>query len=203
YVANTLQAVLGAWLVQTFVSKRVTFSTVKEFFGFFAFAGLFPTLLGAIIGAGVLHFSGLANDVLQAGKVWWGSCAMAVLLFAPLVLVWFQRDTIMPAVVGKRGKQGWLTFERILEGVLLFGGMVVATWGIFLTESGASTPYKFRTLPFLVWAGMRFGRRGGATANFIYAVLVVYSASHETGLFPGGARNAEIAFMVQTFLVVA
>jgi integral membrane sensor domain MASE1 len=46
YAANTLQAGLGAWLVQTLVAKQPRLRTVKEFFGFLALAGIFATAPG-------------------------------------------------------------------------------------------------------------------------------------------------------------
>lgn len=196
--ANALQATLGAALVQRFVAKRPSLATVKEFFGLLALAGILATLVGAAIGAGVLYTTGLSNSWLQSVKVWWGSCAMAVLLFSPLVLVWGQPQnklTPPPAKIKPR---------KLIEGVVLFGGLIIGTWIIFLMSEGVTTPYKFRTLPFLVWAGLRFGRRGATAANFIYAVLVVYSAGHSAGAPVADALvTGEIVFTVQTFLVVA
>jgi PAS domain S-box-containing protein len=200
YAANTLQAALGAWLVHTFVAKPTRLRTVKEFFGFLALAGIFATALGAIVGAGVLHAAGLSEDFLQSVKTWWGSCAMAVLLFSPLVLVWRDHDAHsadLPPATPMRPR-------RIVEAICLYGGLTLGTWVIFLMSEGVTTPYKFRTLPFLVWAGLRFGRRGAAAANLIYATLVVYSAGYSqvqptANLVAAG----EVTFTVQTFLVVA
>jgi PAS domain S-box-containing protein len=201
YGANTFQAVLGAWLVQRFVAPRPTLRTVKEFFGLLFFAGILATLPGAVIGAGGLHFAGLSDSIFRSGKVWWGSCAMAVLLFSPLVLVWCRGNDDSGL---RRGPPPQVKLPKIIEGVVLFAGMIGATWVIFLMSEGVTTPYKFRTLPFLVWAGLRFGRRGATTANFLYAVLVVYSAGHSAGApVPGALITGEIVFTVQTFLVVA
>lgn len=199
--ANALQALLGAWLVQRFITKRPTLGTVKEFFGFLGLAGILATLVGAIMGASVLHVAGLSVSFLQSCKIWWGSCALAVLLFSPFVLVWGQR---IGEPGGRRLPPPKVKPRKIIEGVLLFGGLIIGTWVIFLMSEGVTTPYKFRTLPFLVWAGLRFGRRGAATANFIYASLVVYSAGYSAGAPVAGALIAgEIVFTVQTFLVVA
>ncbi|MGC3958604.1 MAG: hypothetical protein QM813_11890 [Verrucomicrobiota bacterium] len=57
----------------------------------------------------------------------------------------------------------------------MYGGLIIGTWVLFVINPGVTSPYKFRTLPFLLWAGLRFGRRGAAMANLLYAVLV-YSA---------------------------
>ena len=38
YASNTVQATLGAWLVQTFVSRQTRLRNVKEFFGFIVLA---------------------------------------------------------------------------------------------------------------------------------------------------------------------
>lgn len=200
YAANTLQAALGAWLVHTFVAKPTRLRTVKEFFGFLALAGIFATAWGAIVGAGVLHAAGLSEDFLQSAKTWWGSCAMAVLLFSPLVLVWCDQDAHSADLPPAKP----IRPRRIVEAICLYGGLTLGTWMIFLMSEGVTTPYKFRTLPFLVWAGLRFGRRGAAAANLIYATLVVYSAGYSQ-VQPAASFVAagEVTFTVQTFLVVA
>jgi two-component system sensor histidine kinase UhpB len=197
YASNTVQATLGAWLVQTFVSPQTRLRNVKEFFGFIALAGIFSTVFGALIGAGALHAAGLNGDFLQAVKTWWGSCAMAVLLFSPVVITWCDpADRPSSSPEQKR----W----RIIEGIALYGGLIVGTWMIFVMSPGINTPYKFRTLPFLVWAGLRFGRRGAATANLLYAALVVYSASHAQELPAASDLTiSEVTFTIQTYLVVA
>jgi len=197
--ANALQATLGAWLVQRFVTKRPSLATVKEFFGLLGLAGILATFLGAVIVASVLSLAGLSPSWIQSVKVWWSTCAMAILLFSPFVLAWCK-----PRNDGPLAPSGKIKPRKIIEGVFLFGGLIVGTWVIFLMSEGVTTPYKFRTLPFLVWAGLRFGRRGAATANFIYAVLVVYSASHSAGAPVADALvTGQIVFTVQTFLVVA
>lgn len=200
YLSNTVQATLGAWLVQTFVSPTARLRTVKEFFGFLALAGIISTLFGALIGAGALYAVGWNNDFIEATKVWWGSCAMAVLLFSPAVLTWCDATEYWnrPVISARKRRR------RIIEGLALYGGLIVGTWVIFVMSPGVTTPYKFRTLPLLVWAGLRFGRRGAAAANLIYAALVVYSASHAQDLPPiGNLLTSEVTFTVQTFLVVA
>ncbi len=198
YASNTVQATLGAWLVQTFVGRETRLRTVKEFFGFIGLAGIFSTAFGAFIGAGALHLAGLSGDLFQAVKIWWGSCAMAVLLFSPAVITWCDHSDQMSPISDRKRRR------RIIEGIVLYGGLILGTWVVFVMSPGVTSPYKFRTLPFLVWAGLRFGRRGAATANLIYAVLVVYSASHAQNL-PGVADldSGEVTFIVQTFLVVA
>ena len=198
YASNTVQATLGAWLVQTFVGRETRLRTVKEFFGFIGLAGIFSTAFGAFIGAGALHLAGLSDDLFQAVKIWWGSCAMAVLLFSPAVITWCDHPDHTQAISDRKRRR------RIIEGIVLYGGLIIGTWVIFVMSPSVTSPYKFRTLPFLVWAGLRFGRRGAATANLIYAVLVVYSASHAQDLpVVSDLATSQMTFTVQTFLVVA
>lgn len=197
--ANAVQAGLGAWLVQTFVTKRPTFATISEFFGVIGLAGLVATLPGALLGAGALQVADPGVNFLQSCKTWWGGCAMAVLLFTPLVLTWWQHqpatETASRHPVGR---------ARLWEAILLYGGLIASTWGIFVMGDGVTTPYKFRTLPFLLWAGLRFGRHGSAAASFIYGILVAYSTSHSLGS-PATQQpiDHDVVFTVQTFLFIA
>lgn len=197
YVGNTVQAVLGAWLVERFVVRRPAFRTVKEFFGYLGLAGILATLPGAALGAAALYLAGLDGDFIQSAKVWWGSCALAILMFSPLVLMWCQSGA---ATMSNAMRSVQVKPRKIIEGIVLYLGLIIGTWFIFVSEVGVTTPYKFRTLPLLLWAGLSFGRRGAAAANFIYAAIVVYGATHVTFSSTG---PEELIFTTQTFLVVA
>ncbi|HMI90921.1 MAG TPA: MASE1 domain-containing protein, partial [Polyangiales bacterium] len=90
YLANTLQAVLGAWLMQRLVAERPTLGTLRELSGLIGLAALGSTLIGAWIGAGTLVYFRLSSSFMASLAVWWGSCAMAVALVAPFMLTWLQ-----------------------------------------------------------------------------------------------------------------
>src|SRR6478736_4534579 len=199
-LTNAAQATLGAWLVQRFVTLRPRLKTVKEFFGFVALAGILATLPSAMIGAGLLYASGLDLDFFQSTKVWWGSCAMAILLFSPLILVWSQPSNgrIVTAAPPRP-----VPPRKIIEAIIVFTLLILGTWVTFLSGAGVTTPYKFRTLPLLVWAGLQFGRRGAVTANFLYAMMVIYSAGHLQDASLAELGQAGVVFTTQTFLVVA
>jgi len=167
---------------------------VKEFFGFLALAGL-AMFCGAALQAAVLAALGMTESFGQACRGWWGTCSLAVLLFSPFLLAWSQRTE--PASLPRPP----IKFRRWLEGTVLFGGLIAATWATFVLVEGVTTPFKFRTLPFLLWAGLRFGLRGAVTANLIYAMIVSYSTGHAQSV-PFLAAS-EAVFTVQMYLVVA
>ena len=55
-------------------------------------------------------------------------------------------------------------------------------------------------MPFLLWATLRFGARGTATAIVAITLLAIWSAAHGQGPFTGGSPE-ENARAIQFFLI--
>jgi signal transduction histidine kinase len=193
---NAVQSVSGAWLVRWLVTERPRLTTLKEFFGFMGLAAVLGSVLGATMGAATLTAFGLSDSFVQSWKVWWGSNAMAVLLVSPLVLTWQA-----PASAGRRhGAQSW----RALEAASLMAVSVALTWHLLFLDHGIMAPDKGRMLLPLLWAGLRFGRRGAAAANLLLALPVAFFTTQMfAGLAPGQIASGQYVFVMQTSLAVA
>lgn len=191
---NTLQALLGAWLYQTFVGNKHDLTTLKEFAGLVVFAAVLSTLPGAVIGSwGLTHFDG-GSSFLESFKVWWGSCAMAVLVLSPFVLAWFSPQTrLRSAGPAKR-----------FEAALLFLTLLLSSWYILDASGGMMSPYKAWLVPLLLWAGLRFGVRGATAATLLLSLLsAFFTTRFLKGLVPGQVSSGEYAFIFQSALVAA
>ena len=193
YFANVAQSVLGAWLVRRFVAEKPSLASLKEFVGLIFLSGVCTTMLGAAIGAGTLVAFGMSQSFAQSWKVWWGSCAMAVLVLTPLILKWFAS----PPELKK------LSFKRSGEAVLLFGGLVGLCWYLLVPGGGINSP-KVSLLVFVLWAGLRFGLRGAAAAVFLLAVVMAYlTTNYLKGLSAAEIVSGEYVFTLQVFVAVA
>ena len=73
---------------------------------------------------------------------------------------------------------------------------------MFILREGVQYPLKFQLLPFMMWIGLRFGKRGATLANILLAVwltfLMVYFPSAQTG-DPDAGQDPML--ILQTFLV--
>ncbi len=91
---NTLEAVVGAYLINVWSQGRKTFDTAAGV-AKFALVGLGPsTMIGALVGAGSLY---LAADVdwgnlIAIGARWWLRDAAGALVITPAVVLWAIAD---------------------------------------------------------------------------------------------------------------
>ncbi len=191
-VADTLEAVAGAWLVRRFVASRPGLTTLSEFLGLMGYAVIFSPMLGAAIGAATLTASGMIPTFWGAWGTWWGNSAMAISLVTPLLLVWFDKERVSKP----RGK--------LLEAALLTAALASSSWYLLVVDKGINSPYKTRLLPLLLWAGLRFGLRGATLANFFLALLMGFFTTHFLkGLTPEEIASGSYVATMQSFLMVS
>jgi PAS domain S-box-containing protein len=165
WAGNTLQAMLGGWLLQRFVARDFTLSTLKEYAGLIGIAGLGTTMLGAAVGAAALVQFGVSSSFKESWLVWWGSCAMPVLVLTPFLLVWCSkpgRQRIV-AVSARRVPEALALFL-----VLVFAVSYIMKWG------GVMTPYKICLVPILLYAGIRFGLHGATGVTVLSSLMIAY-----------------------------
>jgi PAS domain S-box-containing protein len=193
YSANTLQAVAGAWLVRCFVTERPTLATLKEFVGLMILAAGLSTALGAVIGAGTLVYFGLDKSFAQSWRSWWGSTAMAVLVLTPFILTWFTKPAL------ERNESG--RPKRIAEALILFFGLCVYVWYLLTMDTGIMSPNKSIGIPFILWAGLRFGVRGATAASLFLSIsMTFFTAQYLIGLTPQQIASGAYVFVLQVVL---
>ena len=90
FVANTVQAVTGAWLIRRFVAERPTLATLKELLGLVGFSAVFSSVLGATLGAASLVVAGFSHSFIESWNNWWGALAMGILALSPFILTWLS-----------------------------------------------------------------------------------------------------------------
>jgi signal transduction histidine kinase len=173
---NTLEAVVGAWLVQRFAGGLEAFVRPQTVVRFFALAAVLSTMVSATVGVTSLCFGGLA-PWKQFGAVWltwWMGDMVSDVLVAPLLLIWltFPRPR--------------LTRNRILEaGALL---LVIAVVGAVIFPATIPTldrniPIDYVALLPMLWAAIRFGQRGAATAAIVTSAIALAGTLYGYGPF--------------------
>lgn len=171
-LANCGEACIGALLLRWVLGQPVTLTRLKEVL---ALAGLSATLgpvFGATIGVTVVILAGSSTSFWSAWQIWWIADAVGVLLVGPLVLAWSGLD-----VSRLRGvRPQWL-----VEGLALFAGLNVVAVGVYGDFLPPALSVPILILPFLLWAGMRFGPRGAAAALVLVALVGVWNTSQGRG----------------------
>ncbi|MGH8688797.1 MAG: MASE1 domain-containing protein [Burkholderiales bacterium] len=190
---NALQALGGAWLVRRFVSARPTLATLKEFLGLMALAAGVSAAAGAALASAVLVSFGLSTAFWQSWQVWWGSNAAAILLLAPFILAWYA----MPRAAGRR----LLRPGRLLEAGLLLAILLALTGYLLFEGPGIMSPGKGYLMAPLLWAALRFGTAGAASANLLMSVLVTFFTTQwHAGLVAADVASGDYVYVTQAAL---
>jgi PAS domain S-box-containing protein len=193
---NTLEAVTGAWLLRRF-GFRPTLERVRDVLLLIVFGVLAAPVMSATIGAASLAaFGRLPPDqpVFNVAGFWWLGDAMGALLVAPVLLTW----TELP-------RHGVPSGKRILEAAALGAGLIVAsdlTLTSWIDNPVIHPPLAFTLFPFLVWAALRFGRRGATTATLLAVAIAVWATMQGHSPFARGTLDERLIYL-HTYMAVA
>ena len=84
---NTLEAVVGNYLVKKWIKSDYPFKSTKNAYRFL-FVSLFMCFLGSSLGTWGLYLNSVIDnaDLLRTGFSWWVGNVVGILLFTPLIL---------------------------------------------------------------------------------------------------------------------
>jgi diguanylate cyclase (GGDEF)-like protein len=187
-IGNTLEAVVGAMLVERFAGGRNPFERTRDVFMFVLFAGVLSTCVSPTIGIASLVAGGYAHwaDFGRIWLTWWAGDATGNIVVAPLLLLWATPP-----------RQAWRP-ERIPETVamvLTLGVVGFVVFGGALPASAQHYPLEFLCLPVLIWAAFRFPQREVAAVIVAMAGMAVYGTIHGFGPFVRGSENSSLLLL--------
>ena len=189
---NTLEPLLGAWLVQRYANGRQAFERARDIFWFVLLAAVLSTAVSATFGVTSLALVGFVhgNNYAAIWITWWLGDAVSALIIAPLILIW--SSTPFPHWRREQIVEGLLAFISVLlVGRLVFGGL--------LPPPISQYSQTFVCFPPLLWTAFRFGRRGAIGACFALAIVVLWGTVHGSGPFALPDRNQSL-LLVQAFM---
>ncbi len=192
---NTLETLLGAYLVERWAGGRDAFDRPASVVKFTVLAGMVSTAVAATMGAGSLVFGHAArwSDAGALWLTWWLGDAGGTLVVTPFLLLW-------SAGYGIR----W-DARKAAEGVALLAACLLTSavaFGPMLPLGAGHYPIDFLPMPVLVWAAMRFGRRGAAVAVALTYAVAVGGTLSGFGPFARYAPN-DALLLLQVFTCVA
>jgi integral membrane sensor domain MASE1/GGDEF domain-containing protein len=191
---NTLEALVGAWLVNRYARGRNAVYSTPDIFKFALLGGLVSTCIAATLGVSSLVLGGFASwaEYTAIWTTWWLGDAAGTVLVAPLLILWISRPKL-------RWRQ-----KQYLEAAALVVSMVVVGLVVFdgvFNIAGKNYPIEYLCMPFLLWVAYRFGRREAASATVILSATAIWGTLHGYGPF-GRASHNESLLLLQTFLSV-
>jgi PAS domain S-box-containing protein len=174
-LGNTLEALVGAWLVERLAHGRGAFERPRRIFAFAA-AVAPGAAIAATTGVASLVLGGVAARA-DVGAIWitWvlGDIAGA-LIIAPLVILW-TADHRSLALRAQPFEALALLLGLVGIALVVFGGLAPAAWRHY--------PLAFLAIPPLLWAAVRFGRREAATAVVVLMAMAAGGTMRGFGAF--------------------
>ena len=193
-VGNTLEGMLGAYLINRFAGGRRIFDRTQDVFKFACLAAMISTLVSATGGVTSLAIAGFAkwSEYRAIWLTWWLGDAAGDLVVAPLLILW--------ALSVRVASSKWRLLEFVLLLLCLFLMGQVVFGGVF--PSGMTNyPLEFLCFPILIWAAFRFGQREAATAIFLLSGIAIWGTLRGFGPFVQPKQN-ESLLLLQAFMGV-
>ncbi len=165
-VGNTVALVVAAQLLLRLTDGRRALDRMSDVLAFIGCA-LVAALISAAFGPTALWLGDVisTDELDDVYRTWTLGDAAGTLVVAPAVLTW--------AAVGVRG----IRRRDVVEGVLLLAVLLV------LVELPAERDVPYVVFPALLWAALRLGPRGAATAILVVCSITVWKTAQNTGPF--------------------
>jgi integral membrane sensor domain MASE1 len=164
-VGNTLALVAAALLLRR-LAVRGSLERTRDVLAL-VLCAVAAALVSAAFGPPALRLGGVvsSDELGRVFRTWALSDASGVLVVAPAVLIW--------ASTGLKGIQR----RDLLEGAVGLGVLVV------LAELAPQRDVPYIVFPVLLWAALRFGPRGAATAIVVVCSITVSNTAQQDGPF--------------------
>ena len=191
---NTLEGLLGAFLVNQFANGRNVFAHQRDTFAFVLLAALLSTTVSATFGVTTLTLGGYADweRYSEIWITWWLGDAAGALIVTPAIVLW----VLDHAVNWSRSR--WLEISVSIS-LLCLVALVVFQSGLAMT--GPNYPLGFLTLSILIWVAVRLGPRETATAVLLCVGIAIWGTLRGSGPFARGSAN-ETLLLLQAFMAV-
>jgi PAS domain S-box-containing protein len=189
-VGNTLEALVGTYLLQRVVGFQPLLVRLQDVFGLVVLAAGLSTLVSATVGVTSGWLGGVipSTHLSQAWWTWWLGDLMGDLVVAPLLWIWRA-----PPHLRRPGLQlaeaGALLVCIVAVSLFVFGG----SWAT------RTMTYLYLLFPLLIYATFRFGLHGAVTTVSLVSAIAIWGTAQGFGLFTGQTLH-EGLFELQAFM---
>jgi PAS domain S-box-containing protein len=185
--ASAVQAMLASSVIRRHVGIPYRFIKADQVIKFVCLCAVFATVApsAALFPLAFAHPMS-ARDLFWNWWTWWQGDASGMLVATPLILSWMSRTPV-----------AW-EIRRVLEGIAFSILLAYAAHFVFRGFGDHGTySTTFIVMPFIVWAGFRFGPRGVTTATAaVCGVALWYTLKRETGPFAGAVLHDSLLLLL-------
>jgi len=191
---NTLEAVIGVFILRTFFGFINSMSRLKDVLALILAAAPLAAAVSATFGVTSLLFGGTitSSEYIKTWVPWWVGDVISVLIITPFLLLWsfgisFDRK-----------------YGRIAEFIFLF--LVVTAVGLFIFSGTFRLPINnssiiYLVYPPIIWAALRFGQREVAAILLVFSGLAIWDTMLGFGPFASKDINISLLYL-QFFMII-
>jgi PAS domain S-box-containing protein len=186
-IGNTLEGVIGAYLVKKFANGIHAFENTLDLFKFTLLAAIFSTTISASIGVSTLILGGLAqlHDFWPVWTTWWLGDMSGNLIVAPLLIIWGSQPISR------------FSLKSLIHAVIAFTLLLAVTSLVF----SGTFPYSYLCIPLTIWIGFWFGQRGVTLATILVSIIALSRTLRGDGPFVMDKESLNVSVqLVQFFL---
>src|SRR5919197_72071 len=190
---NTLESVVGAYLINRWSDGIGTFDTPTGVAKFALICFVPSTIISATFGVGSLSLSGYAEwtDFASIWVTWWMGDLAGALVITPVIVLW---TTSFPR---SAGRQEWMRSWAVFGAVIVVG---LIAFSPLIEQTPSRGPLAFLAILPLMWAALRRNQRDTATTALILACFAVWGTASNGGPFARSNLNDSflllLAFMI-------
>lgn len=184
-VGNTLEAVVAFWLLQRVAGWRNSLDSVADVMRFVGCAAILAPVVSATVGSLSLCLGGAAEwaGFGSLWMTWWIGDGFGALIVAPFILSWRWPSEL--------NKEHGLEIAVLL---LLHLLVVMIVFGGWFPGPVKTYPLAYLSLPFLLWAALKFDLRIVTSAIVLMAGVAVWGAKQGYG--PWVVSNPNVALIL-------
>lgn len=188
-VGNTLESVLGGYLVNRFADGRNCFNRINTTLRYLLLAAALSTTVSATMGVTILSSTGFSQwkNYPSVWLTWWLGDFVSDIIVAPALLVW-------SATSFEFWRRRWVDVLLVSLSVFFVTGLIYTEW--FLKQS---FPLHFLILPLFIWSSLRLGHHGATLASVISSGIAVFGTLENWGPFAGFEPNQALV-LLQAFM---
>lgn len=190
-VGNTLEAVIGAFLLRRLIHVEYGLERVDDVLGLIVLAASGSTLISATIGVTSLFVTGtiIPTAYAETWTAWWIGDMLGNLVVAPILLVWSRQPKA--AISWKE------TWEIGIALIVLMG----ITFVVFGNIVAFGYPFTYLIFLPLIWISLRFSQHVVTSAMLIVSMISIVGTLQGLGPFVTASITNSL-LLLQLFIAV-
>lgn len=186
-MGNTLEALVSCFLLQRVAHWGDSLASVADVMRFVSCASVLAPVVSATIGGVSLCWGGAAewSNFWSLWLTWWIGDGFGALIFTPFILSWRSP--------GQLNTRHWPEITVLL---LLHVIVVLVVFGGWFPGTVKTYPLAYLSLPFLLWAALKFDLRIVTSAILFMTTVAVWGARQGYGPFAQASPNLSLILLI-------